>query len=114
MALIFTLVMERALIDNGRHCFFFSLEDWLTCVQGIRCLRIDQMRGGSATKKFRTDPNILVLLLHGYVLRIFFCVCQSLNQREYSERENAGLNVTCASRVFLLESVVHHGFEIQG
>lgn len=30
------------------------------------------------------------------------------------ERENAGLNVTCASRVFLLESVVHHSFEIQG
>jgi hypothetical protein len=30
------------------------------------------------------------------------------------ERENAGLNITCASRVFLLESVVHHGFEIQG
>lgn len=31
-----------------------------------------------------------------------------------SERENAGLNVTCASRVFLVESVVHHGFEVQG
>lgn len=30
------------------------------------------------------------------------------------ERENAGLNVTCASRVFLLESVVQHSFEIQG
>lgn len=30
-----------------------------------------------------------------------------------SERENAGLNITCASRVFLLESVVEHGFEIQ-
>lgn len=30
-----------------------------------------------------------------------------------SERENAGLNVTCASRVFLVESVVHHAFEIQ-
>lgn len=30
-----------------------------------------------------------------------------------SERENAGLNLTCASRVFLLESVVHHGFELQ-
>lgn len=32
----------------------------------------------------------------------------------HRERENAGLNITCASRVFLLESVVHHGFEIQG
>lgn len=31
----------------------------------------------------------------------------------FSERENAGLNITCASRVFLLESVVHHGFEVQ-
>jgi E3 ubiquitin-protein ligase SHPRH len=31
----------------------------------------------------------------------------------YSERENAGLNVTCASRVFLLESVVNHAFELQ-
>ncbi|GLB44340.1 putative SNF2 family N-terminal domain [Lyophyllum shimeji] len=62
---------------------------------GIRCLRIDQKsKGESAAKRFNNDPEILVLLLHG-------------------ERENAGLNVTCASRVFLLESVVHHGFEIQ-
>lgn len=30
------------------------------------------------------------------------------------ERENAGLNVTCASRVFLVESVVNHTFEVQG
>ena len=34
--------------------------------------------------------------------------------RNYRERENAGLNVTCASKVFLLESVVHHAFELQG
>ncbi|KII84144.1 hypothetical protein PLICRDRAFT_179819 [Plicaturopsis crispa FD-325 SS-3] len=63
---------------------------------GISCLRIDQTKGKekNAGKKFRTDPSIDVLLLHG-------------------ERENAGLNVTSASRVFLLESVVHHGFEIQ-
>ncbi|KAG5643859.1 hypothetical protein DXG03_009543 [Asterophora parasitica] len=72
------LIMERALKANG-----------------IRCLRIDQKsKGESAAKRFKSDPEILVLLLHG-------------------ERENAGLNVTCASRVFLLESVVHHGFEIQ-
>ncbi|KAF5378608.1 hypothetical protein D9615_007143 [Tricholomella constricta] len=72
------LIMERALKSNG-----------------IRCLRIDQKsKGESAAKRFKSDPEILVLLLHG-------------------ERENAGLNVTCASRVFLLESVVHHGFEIQ-
>jgi len=58
-------------------------------------LRIDQSRGKqNAAKRFRSDPGILVLLLHG-------------------ERENAGLNVTCASRVFLVESVVHHGFEVQ-
>ncbi|KNZ77948.1 hypothetical protein J132_02888 [Termitomyces sp. J132] len=71
-------IMERALTSNG-----------------IRCLRIDQKsRGESAAKRFKSDPEILVLLLHG-------------------ERENAGLNITCASRVFLLESVVHHGFEVQ-
>lgn len=64
-------------------------------VNGIRCLRIDQKsKGEGAAKMFKNDPNILVLLLHG-------------------ERENAGLNVTCASRVFLLESVVHHAFEVQ-
>lgn len=32
----------------------------------------------------------------------------------FRERDNAGLNVTCASRVFLVESVVNHGFEVQG
>jgi len=62
---------------------------------GILCLRIDQHRGKQDTaKRFRTDPTISVLLLHG-------------------ERENAGLNVTCASRVFLVESVVNHAFELQ-
>ncbi|KDQ23693.1 hypothetical protein PLEOSDRAFT_1048636 [Pleurotus ostreatus PC15] len=71
-------ILQRALNDND-----------------IPSIRIDQKKGhNSAAKRFRTDPDILVLLLHG-------------------ERENAGLNVTCASRVFLLESVVHHGFEIQ-
>jgi len=63
---------------------------------GIPCLRIDQTGKGrdTAAKRFRTNPELLVLLLHG-------------------ERDNAGLNVTCASRVFLLESVVNHGFEVQ-
>ncbi|KAF4586100.1 hypothetical protein EYR38_010373 [Pleurotus pulmonarius] len=71
-------ILQRALNDND-----------------IPSIRIDQKRGhNSAAKRFRSDPEILVLLLHG-------------------ERENAGLNITCASRVFLLESVVHHGFEIQ-
>ncbi|KAJ3979483.1 SNF2 family N-terminal domain-containing protein [Lentinula detonsa] len=52
--------------------------------------------GDGPVKKFKANPEnqISVLLLH-------------------AERENAGLNITCASRVFLLESVVHHGFEIQ-
>ncbi|PBK60985.1 hypothetical protein ARMSODRAFT_676532 [Armillaria solidipes] len=72
-------ILQRALTDNA-----------------IQCLRIDQGRtkGNNASKRFKSDPDIRVLLLHG-------------------ERENAGLNITCASRVFLLESVVHHGFEVQ-
>ncbi|TFK26931.1 hypothetical protein FA15DRAFT_666880 [Coprinopsis marcescibilis] len=88
--------------DTGAKSIVFSAwADSLHIVElalnrnGIKCLRIDQnSKGESAAKKFRTDPEILVLLLHG-------------------ERENAGLNVTCASRVFLLESVVHHSFELQ-
>jgi len=37
---------------------------------GIRCLRIDQgSANGGAINRFRKDPDILVLLLHGYVLR---------------------------------------------
>ena len=52
-----------------------------------------------------------------------FCYCMGMSLRvlvqglvliHNRERENAGLNVTCASRVFLVESVVHHGFEVQG
>lgn len=65
-------------------------------LNGIPCLRIDQKRNKqSAAKVFADDPNIRVLLLHG-------------------ERENAGLNIVCASRVFLVESVVNHAFEVQG
>ncbi|KDR77994.1 hypothetical protein GALMADRAFT_244962 [Galerina marginata CBS 339.88] len=88
------------LTDPGAKSIIFSAwADSLHIVEralrdnGIRCLRIDQ-GSKSATEKFASDPGILVLLLHG-------------------ERENAGLNITCASRVFLLESVVHHSFEIQ-
>ncbi|RPD76905.1 hypothetical protein L226DRAFT_459082 [Lentinus tigrinus ALCF2SS1-7] len=88
--------------DSGSKSIVFSAwADSLFIIQhalkanGISCLRIDQNTGRqNAAKKFRTDPTISVLLLHG-------------------ERENAGLNVTCASRVFLLESVVHHAFEVQ-
>lgn len=43
-----------------------------------------------------------------------FHIQRSHSEHVCSERENAGLNITCASRVFLLESVVHHGFEVQG
>ncbi|KAJ6581273.1 SNF2 family N-terminal domain-containing protein [Mycena capillaripes] len=88
-------------VDPGAKSIVFSAwADSLFIVEralrenGISCLRIDQNRKGlTAAKKFASE-DIDVLLLHG-------------------ERENAGLNITCASRVFLLESVVHHGFEIQ-
>jgi len=62
---------------------------------GIRSIRIDKRGRGSAAKVFDQDPELRVMLLHG-------------------ERENAGLNIVCASRVFLLESVVNHAFEVQG
>ncbi|KAH9943662.1 SNF2 family N-terminal domain-containing protein [Amylocystis lapponica] len=95
-------LLYLALTDPGSKSIIFSAwADSLHIIQhalntnGISCLRIDQHTGReNAAKKFRTDPSISVLLLHG-------------------ERENAGLNVTCASRVFLVESVVHHAFEIQ-
>ncbi|KAF5351852.1 hypothetical protein D9756_007728 [Leucocoprinus leucothites] len=95
--------------DPGSKSIVFSAwADSLHIVQaallhnGIRSLRIDQSsKGDGAAKIFRKDPNVSVLLLHGDTGTID------------SERENAGLNLTCASRVFLLESVVHHGFELQ-
>ncbi|CCM02285.1 uncharacterized protein FIBRA_04372 [Fibroporia radiculosa] len=88
--------------DSGAKSIIFSAwADSLLIIQhalahnGIESIRIDQHKGKeSAANRFRLDPSISVLLLHG-------------------ERENAGLNVTCASRVFLVESVVHHGFELQ-
>ncbi|KAF7289508.1 SNF2 family helicase [Mycena chlorophos] len=89
-------------VDAGAKSIVFSAwQDSLFIVEralranGISCIRIDQNRKGqTAVSKFASDDDIEVLLLHG-------------------ERENAGLNVTCASRVFLLESVVHHSFEVQ-
>ncbi|KZT19573.1 hypothetical protein NEOLEDRAFT_1159005 [Neolentinus lepideus HHB14362 ss-1] len=80
--------------DPGAKSIVFSAwADSLHIVQhalennGIPCLRIDQSKGKkNAAKMFKDQPELLVLLLHG-------------------ERENAGLNVTCASRVFMLESV---------
>lgn len=87
------------------------LTDYFT---GIQCLRIDKTgRGDGPVKTFVKDPTISVLLLHGYVSHIY-AARTNLTLALCSERENAGLNITCASRVFLLESVVHHGFEVQG
>ncbi|KAK7680847.1 hypothetical protein QCA50_016157 [Cerrena zonata] len=88
--------------DPGSKTIVFSAwADSLHIIQhalkanSISCLRIDQNAGKqNAAKRFRTDPTIQVLLLHG-------------------ERENAGLNVTCAARVILVESVVNHAFELQ-
>ncbi|KAH9986179.1 hypothetical protein BJV74DRAFT_878530 [Russula compacta] len=91
------------LADAGAKSIVFSAwEDSLHIIEhaltgnGIPSIRIDSgnSRKQDAATRFRNDPDILVLLLHG-------------------ERQNAGLNVTCASRVFLLESVVHHSFEVQ-
>ncbi|KAH7882755.1 SNF2 family N-terminal domain-containing protein [Phlebopus sp. FC_14] len=92
------------LVEPGAKSIVFSAwADSLTIIahalyaNNIPYLRLDQTRGkggGGAAKRFRTDPGLQVLLMHG-------------------ERDNAGLNVTCASRVFLVESVVNHGFEMQ-
>ncbi|KAI0789257.1 SNF2 family N-terminal domain-containing protein [Abortiporus biennis] len=86
---------------NSKSIVFSAWADSLHIIQhalslnGIICLRVDQNTAKkNAAKRFRVDPTISVLLLHG-------------------ERENAGLNVTCASRVILLESVVNHAFEVQ-
>ncbi|KAF5381839.1 hypothetical protein D9757_008356 [Collybiopsis confluens] len=85
------MYLER--VDPGSKSIVFSA--WADSLTRIQSIRVDRgTRGEGPVKKFKTKPEISVLLLHG-------------------ERENAGLNVTCASRVFLLESVVHHGFEIQ-
>ncbi|KAK7030788.1 SNF2 family helicase [Favolaschia claudopus] len=104
-AKIQTLVRHLSYIRNAdpgaKSIVFSAWADSLYIVEralqdnGIPCLRIDQKRQGiPAVKLFASSEDTNVLLLHG-------------------ERENAGLNITCASRVFLLESVVHHGFEIQ-
>ncbi|KAJ7623410.1 SNF2 family N-terminal domain-containing protein [Roridomyces roridus] len=89
-------------VDGGAKSIIFSAwAESLFIVEqalrenGIPCLRIDQNRKGMpAVKRFAASEDIDVLLLHG-------------------ERENAGLNITVAKRVFLLESVVAHGFELQ-
>ncbi|KAG8900823.1 hypothetical protein FRB99_005746 [Tulasnella sp. 403] len=62
---------------------------------GITCIRIDANGARrNAASVFQTDPNIRVILLHG-------------------ERENSGLNLTCAKRILLVEPTVNASFEIQ-
>ncbi|KAG9016567.1 hypothetical protein FRB90_003006 [Tulasnella sp. 427] len=62
---------------------------------GVSCVRIDANSGKrSAAHQFQTNPAIRVLLLHG-------------------ERENSGLNLTCAKRIMLVEPTVNISFEIQ-
>ncbi|KAG1773736.1 SNF2 family N-terminal domain-containing protein [Suillus placidus] len=78
--------------DPGAKSIVFSA--WADSLQIIEHALNCNEGKDSGAKKFRTDPALQVLLLHG-------------------ERDNAGLNVTCASRVFLVESVVNHGFEVQ-
>ncbi|KAJ7281752.1 SNF2 family N-terminal domain-containing protein [Mycena rebaudengoi] len=89
-------IVERALQENG-----------------IRCLRIDQNRKGEpAVKRFKSDENILGVTT-AWVRAIGSPELMVMLILRYSERENAGLDITCASRVCLLEPVVHHAFEIQ-
>lgn len=48
-------------------------------------------------------PGFFHAVFHLWLLMVYF-----------SERDNSGLNVTAAKRVFLLEPVVNHAFEVQG
>jgi E3 ubiquitin-protein ligase SHPRH len=60
-------VFERALLVNGK-CLYITTMQQSKHSLGIRCLRIDQKsKGEGAAKRFKKDPNILVLLLHGFV-----------------------------------------------
>ncbi|KAH7107566.1 SNF2 family N-terminal domain-containing protein [Auriculariales sp. MPI-PUGE-AT-0066] len=86
---------------GAKSIVFSAWADSLTIIEhalelnDISSLRVDSGRSkDNAARVFRTDPNLQVFLLHG-------------------ERENAGLNVTCANRVFLVEPVVNHAFEVQ-
>ncbi|KDN37235.1 hypothetical protein K437DRAFT_259885 [Tilletiaria anomala UBC 951] len=49
---------------------------------------------GAAAQRFRTEPELGVFLLH-------------------SEGQSSGLNLLCASNVFLLEPLVNHALELQ-
>jgi len=62
---------------------------------GVQHLRIDTSGSRlNPVHHFNNDDSVSVLLLHG-------------------ERDNAGLNITAAKYVFLLEPVINHAFEVQ-
>ncbi|KAF8579584.1 hypothetical protein K439DRAFT_1524083 [Ramaria rubella] len=60
----------------------------------IRCIRVDQKGKKNVAQSFKADPDLLMFLVHG-------------------ERENAGLSLTYAKRVWLIEPTVNHSFEVQ-
>ncbi|KAG8904371.1 hypothetical protein FRC01_008755, partial [Tulasnella sp. 417] len=100
-----TLVRHLLLIeenDPGAKSIVFSawadslhIIEHALAANGISCIRIDANAGKrTAAHQFQTNPAIRVLLLHG-------------------ERENSGLNLTCAKRIMLVEPTVNISFEIQ-
>ncbi|KAG8915263.1 hypothetical protein FRC00_006131 [Tulasnella sp. 408] len=100
-----TLVRHLLLIeetDPGAKSIVFSawadslhIIEHALAANGISCIKIDANAGKrTAAHQFRTSPAIRVLLLHG-------------------ERENSGLNLTCAKRIMLVEPTVNISFEIQ-
>ncbi|KAG8974351.1 hypothetical protein FRC05_007512 [Tulasnella sp. 425] len=104
-AKIQTLVRHLLLIeetDPGAKSIVFSawadslhIIEHALAANGIGCIRIDANAGKrTAAHQFRTNAGIRVLLLHG-------------------ERENSGLNLTCAKRIMLVEPTVNISFEIQ-
>ena len=61
------IVVQYALQENGKlWCVGLLTRARLIALSGINCLRIDQRsKGQSAANKFKSDPTISVLLLHG-------------------------------------------------
>ncbi|KZS95380.1 hypothetical protein SISNIDRAFT_408473 [Sistotremastrum niveocremeum HHB9708] len=95
------LVWLKEREPEAKSIVFSAWADSLAIIQhalklnGISSLRVEQKRNKqSAATKFKTDPDISVFLLHG-------------------ERENAGLNLIEAARIFCIEPVVNHAFEMQ-
>lgn len=72
LSLIVFQVVEHALQSNGKSKCRVGIDVLTGIVSGIPCMRLDQNRGktkGSGAKRFRVDPGLQVLLLHGYVSR---------------------------------------------